>query len=139
MKCLFFHCKLWKITVTKLSNRMFEGGRPEDISEKEQQEENCIVIFITVEINDEFELIYYKFNIDVGKMSNDVGTKNIVLLPFAHLSSELAKAEKGIFVFKQLENLLMPFYNVTRAHFGSQKSLLLDVYGHTGNVRFRSF
>jgi len=72
-------------------------------------------------------------------MSKEVGHKNIILLPFAHLSNRLADSGKSLKILVNLESLLKKDFNVIRSHFGSHKSLLLDIYGHPGNVRYREF
>jgi len=77
--------------------------------------------------------------LEVAKMSQEVGHKNIVILPFAHLSNNLAKVKEGIKAITLIEEKLKENYNVIRAHFGSHKSLLLDIYGHPGNARYREF
>ena len=40
---------------------------------------------------------------------------------------------------KDIEENLKKEFNVMRAHFGSHKELLLDIYGHPGNARYREF
>jgi threonyl-tRNA synthetase len=72
-------------------------------------------------------------------MSQEVKHKNIVILPFAHLSNNLANSEDGIKAIDFIEEKLKQDYHVIRAHFGSHKSLLLDIYGHPGNARYREF
>jgi len=63
----------------------------------------------------------------------------VVILPFAHLSNNLAKAKDGIKIVSFIEENLKKEFNVMRAHFGSHKELLLDIYGHPGNARYREF
>src|SRR3989344_5500561 len=133
MRALLFHCKNYRIKIDKLANRP-KDIMPEEVNEKEQKSSDCIVILITIEKGDEIEKVSNKLIIEVQKMSEDVGSKNVVLLPFAHLSNNLATPEEAIRAIKLVEEILINKYEVVRSHFGSHKSLLLDTYGHPGNV-----
>ena len=138
MRALLFHCKNYRIKIDKLANRL-KDIMPEEVNEKEKKSSDCIVILITIEKGDEIEKVSNKLIIEVQKMSEDVGSKNVVLLPFAHLSNNLATSEEAIRAIKLVEEILINKYEVVRSHFGSHKSLLLDTYGHPGNVRYREF
>lgn len=138
MRALLFHCKEYGVRIDRLSNRP-EDIASEEIKEKEQKCEDCIVILVTVEEGDKAEKVSLKLSKEVVKMSEEVKHKNVVLLPFAHLSNNLAKAKEGIKVLDLIEEKLKKKVNVKRAHFGSHKSLLLDIYGHPGNARYREF
>ena len=63
-------------------------------------------------------------------MCKEVQNNTIVLLPFAHLSNNLAPYAQGIQIISSIEEILKTEFTVYRAHFGSHKELLLDVYGH---------
>ncbi len=137
MKALFFHCKRYGVKVGKPSNRP-KNIRPEKLKKKSQSCKDCIVVFLTVEKDDDPSSCSDALTLDLKKMVKEVGHKNIVLLPFAHLSSNLASSEKVIETLDLIETKLVDL-NISRSHFGSHKSLLLDVYGHPGNARFREF
>lgn len=137
MKALLFHCKRYHTKIGKLSNRP-KNISPEEITNKIQACKDCIVAFLTIEKNDDAKISAENLAKELNKMSKEVGHKNIVLLPFAHLSNKLAPSEKVIETLDFIEKELKGF-NVSRSHFGSHKSLLLDVYGHPGNARFREF
>ena len=95
---------------------------------------------VTVEKKDEPILVARGLSEEAAKMCKEVGKEKIVVVPFAHLSSKIAGSEKGLKVFKLVEaKLKAKKLAVKRAHFGSNKSILLDVFGHAGNVRFREF
>ncbi|MEK6918294.1 MAG: threonyl-tRNA synthetase editing domain-containing protein [Nanoarchaeota archaeon] len=138
MKALLFHCKNYATRVDRLSN-LPKDIEPEEIKEKEQKCGDCIVSLITIEKGDDIEETSSNIAEEISKFCDEVGHKNIVLLPFAHLSNNLAKAKDGIKALDLIENKLKKKFDVMRAHFGSHKSLLLDIYGHVGNARYREF
>ena len=122
-----------------MSNRP-EDITPEEVVENEQSCKDCVVALVTVEKNDDAEKTSSGLSKEVAKMCQEVGHKNIVILPFAHLSNNLAKAKDGIKIISLIEdNLKKEWSVIMRAHFGSHKSLLLDIYGHPGNARYREF
>lgn len=113
---------------------------PEELREEKLECRNCVAAFITVEKKDNAVLVARGVSEEIAKMCREVGEKNAVIVPFAHLSSRLAGWKKGVSVFNLVEaKLKSKKLAVKRAHFGSNKSLLLDVFGHAGNVRFREF
>jgi len=132
-----FHCKRYGTKIVKFSNRP-KNIAPEKICKKDQNCKDCVVVFLTVEKGDDIKICSEKIAKEISKMSIEVGHKNIILLPFAHLSSNLADSEKVVLFLDSVEKILKDF-NVQRCHFGSHKSLLMDVYGHAGNARWREF
>jgi threonyl-tRNA synthetase len=136
MRALLLHCKQYGIKIGKMSNRP-EDIAPEEVQEKEQNCKDCVVALITVEKNDDVEKSSAIISEEVSQMCQEVGHNNVVVLPFAHLSNNLAKSEDGIKIISSIENSLKKKFNVFRAHFGSHKELLLDIYGHPGNARYR--
>jgi len=138
MRALLFHCKNYVTKIEKLSNRPVDI-EPEKVREKEQACKDCIVSLVTIEEGDDVKKVSSGLAKEISKMSKEVGHDNIVVLPFAHLSNKLAKARDGIKALDLIEKKLKKKFNVVRAHFGSHKSLLLDIYGHLGNVRYREF
>ena len=71
-------------------------------------------------------------------MCKDTGHTRVVLFPFAHLSNKLADTDTTLKAIILLEENLKGL-ELQRAHFGSDKKLILDVFGHKGNVRYREF
>lgn len=133
-----FHCENYKVKVSKLANRP-KDIISEDIKEKEQECKDCIVVLTTIEKGDDIQKFSSSLVDEINKMSKEVGHKNIVILPFAHLSNNLARAKEGIEAINLIEEKLKKDHSPIRAHFGSHKSLLLDIYGHPGNARYREF
>ena len=74
-------------------------------------------------------------------MSQRTKHNSLVICPFAHLSNNLASTDDALDILNCVEETLKsePDFNVIRTHFGSDKTLLIDVYGHAGNVGFREF
>jgi len=120
---------------------------PEELKEQKQECDDCVAAFVTVEKKDQPVLVARGLAEEIAKMCREVDRDKVVVVPFAHLSSRIAGSEKGLETLQLVEEKLKrhsPFgpkrkLNVKRAHFGSNKSLLLDVFGHAGNVRFREF
>jgi threonyl-tRNA synthetase len=138
MRALLFHCKNYGVKIGKLADRP-KDITPEEISQNEQHCKDCIVALVTVEKDDDIKRTSSGLSAEIAKMCQEVGQKNIVILPFAHLSNNLAKAKDGIKIISLIEENLKEEFNVMRAHFGSHKELLLDIYGHPGNARYREF
>lgn len=138
MRVLLFHCKKHRTKIGQLANRPADI-KPEKIKEKTQSCLNCVVAFITVEKGDEAKKVSAGIAREINKTCRDVGRKDVVLLPFAHLSNNLASTPVSLEIISAVEDKLKKKLNVFRAHFGSHKELLLDVFGHAGSVRYREF
>ncbi|MCI0542367.1 threonyl-tRNA synthetase editing domain-containing protein [bacterium] len=135
MRTLLFHCKKYRIAIDKLANRP-EDITPEEIREREQSIANSVVAMVTVEIGDGEEKAE-QISAEIEKMCKDVGESSIVILPFAHLSNQLATSGEAIKILDAIVTKLQGKFSVIRSHFGSHKELLIDIYGHPGNVRYR--
>ena len=137
MKTLLCHCKNYRSEVKKLSTTP-HGIVPEPILEKIIESKDTIVVLVTVEEGDNVELFPIKLADEVRKMCRDTGHSSVVLFPFGHLSNKLANTDTTLKVICALQENLKDL-DPRRAHFGSDKKLLLDIFGHKGNVRFREF
>ena len=137
MRAVLFHCRNYFVKLGKLANRP-KDVKPEDVKYKEQARKDCVVALITVEDKDNPEDVALKLSKELMIMAHDVGRDTIVLLPFAHLSNNLADSIKAVKTLDLIETELKNF-KVLRGHFGSHKELLLDIYGHQGNARYREF
>ncbi len=139
MKSLLFHCRNYRTRVGELADRPATIC-PEPVGERERFCHDCVVALITVERGDVVDEVAEKMAREIEKMARDVGRTKIVLLPFAHLSSSLADSTTGIAAIKRIaEHVSSAALDVERGHFGSHKELLIDLYGHPGNTRFREF
>lgn len=137
MKVLLLSCKNFNSKIKKLATRP-ETIEPEPITQKEYKTDKSIVALITVEENDNLLDCSEKLKNEILIFSKDTGIQKIVIFPFGHLSNKLASSEETKNFMNLIQNKLLNF-EVIRVHFGSHKALLLDVYGHKGNVRFREF
>jgi threonyl-tRNA synthetase len=137
MRALLFHCRNFSTQIDSLSNRP-AGIMPESIEEKKQLCGDCVSAFITVESGDS-EATAEKMSKEIAEMCESVGKERVMICPFAHLSKNIADSRKSIKILDRICSSLKKNFGVARAHFGSHKSLLLDVYGHPGNVRYREF
>lgn len=140
MKGLLFHCRKWAVEFDSYANRPGDI-KPESVEGMEEQEcEDCVVAYVTVEKRDNAEKTSSGMAREIWEMCNELGRKNVVVCPFAHLSNNLADSDLGLKTLKLIaKKLEKKKLNVMRAHFGSNKSLLMDVPGHVGNARFREF
>jgi threonyl-tRNA synthetase len=138
MRTLLFHCRNYRVKIDRLANRP-ENISPEEVKEKDQALEDCVVALITIEKGDNLKVNCDKLVKEIEIMCKEVSHNKVVVLPFAHLSNNLANSNDGIKAMGLVENELRKKFEVLRAHFGSHKSLLLDIYGHPGNARYREF
>jgi threonyl-tRNA synthetase len=137
MKALLCHCRNYRSEIKRLSDTPV-GIKPEEIKEKIIEAQDALVVLVTVESGDNVKSSIQKLADEVKKMSKDTGHTTVVLFPFGHLSNKLADTNTTIEAMNLLEQNLKEF-NPKRAHFGSDKKLLLDIFGHKGNVRYREF
>ena len=125
------------VKVGRLANRP-EEIVPEEIKEKEQRVENCILVLVTAEKGDDISTAAVGLVKDIAKFCKEVKTNEVVILPFAHLSNSLLDYETAISAMKTIEEQLVGRFGVARAHFGSSKELLIHLYDHPGNARYES-
>ena len=101
-----------------------------------------LVVFITVEKNDEgkTEQVATEATTDILKTMKDVGAERIMLYPYAHLSSELAKPKASIEILKKMESIISESgAEVTRAPFGWYKAFDIKCKGHPLSELSRDF
>ncbi|HTY44065.1 MAG TPA: threonine--tRNA ligase [Patescibacteria group bacterium] len=131
MKILSLHCDYIKFKPLK---KALKDAEP--LSEKEKKEieiKEVLVIFTSVEktdsnINQSAKLLTE----NVKDLAKQVQAKNIVLYPYAHLSSALSSPEVAVGVLKETEKMLKESkgLNITRAPFGYYKEFELKCKGH---------
>jgi hypothetical protein len=140
MRALLFHAEEYGVIFHSFANRP-KGIFVEDVNKKEEQIcGNCIVAFITIEKGDNKIKVSEGISKEIKKMCDEVKRDKAVIVPFAHLSNNLCEPKKSFEILEDIENKLKEMKLKTmRAHFGSNKSLHLDIYGHVGNVRYREF
>jgi len=126
MKILSLHCDYIKFKAVKKAIK-----EPEEIEPKLIEVRECLVIFTAVESSDK-QGIEEKLVENIKDIANQVKAKNIVIYPYAHLSSNLSKPAFAEQVLKNTEKILAKDKNfkVFRAPFGWYKEFELKCKGH---------
>lgn len=134
MKILTLHCDY----ITFKANKKAFKDAPTDEDMKEHTVKDCLVIWTSVEQGDtDSEL--NEMIASVKKIASEVKTNNLVVYPYAHLSSNLAKPTLALEMLKKTETILSKEYQVTRAPFGYYKIFELKCKGHPLAELSRSF
>ncbi|WP_432644722.1 threonine--tRNA ligase [Methanobrevibacter sp.] len=107
----------------------------EDIEDakKEGSFDDSLVVFTAVEKDDENnpEGIVKNLVSEVKKTNDQVKAENIVLYPYAHLSSSLSSPKVAVQILKDAEEaLLAEDFNVKRVPFGWYKAFEISCKGH---------
>ena len=136
MKAILIHCKRYKTTIGKMANRPSRIV-PEVARTRGVEAGPCVLALICVETEDTHTEAK-SLVAEIERMVKDVGHKTVVLLPFAHLSASLAPQSHAVDLIHMVETRLQKRGPVLRDHFGSHKALVLESFGHPGNVRYRS-
>ncbi len=101
----------------------------EDVRTKGYSTDNALVVFVTVEPND--SKVLDEVVRDVKEQLNRLKAKEVVLYPYAHLSSTLARPKEALEVLLKLEEMLKKEgIKVHRAPFGWYKSFQISCKGH---------
>src|SRR5213596_3817599 len=106
---------------------------PLDESHKKGALENGLVVFSTVEKNDEQEPDQIATNAasSIEEVLGWLKTKKVMVYPYAHLSTSLASREPAIKILKALEQKLADNgYEVSRSPFGWYKGFTITAKGH---------
>lgn len=96
---------------------------------KKGRMEDCLSVFVAVEIGDDDSVIDKTFN-EIEEVSKSVKTEKIFLYPYAHLSNNLAPPELAVKLLKDLEIKLKSKYEIKRAPFGYYKAFKVSCKGH---------
>jgi len=130
MRFLSFHVDYFGHKVTK-------KGRSKVIEEitegnKENQIENALVLFISMEKQDEAKNdIFEKGIYEIEKILKQLKIINVVIIPFAHLFGQLSSIEYAFESFKKIESMLKSKgYTVLRLPFGWFNELEMKAKGH---------
>ena len=130
MKILSLHCDFIKFKPLKKALKEPEKLTKEQ--EKEREIKEPLVILTAVEKQDEkSDDIVERLIKEIADISKQVGSKNIVLYPYAHLSSQLASPNFAkMILIKTEEELRKQKFQVARAPFGYYKEFELKCKGH---------
>ena len=123
MRILQLHCDSIKYTPTKK-----EISVAEDIEPKTVQLNELVVCFVAIEKNDD-ESIAQNAISQIQDSMEKIGSKKLLLYPYAHLSANLASPRTSLSILTHMQN---NFDNieVTHAPFGWTKSYEIKVKGH---------
>jgi len=137
MKILTIHADFIEFQAKKKAFKNAEEG----INEEKQRVEECLVVFTAVEKRDEHHVkgIVDKYIQEIKNIVQQVNAKNIVLYPYAHLSSSLSSPKVAEEVMKEAEKVLAEKFNVVRAPFGWYKSFDVACKGHPLSELSREF
>lgn len=127
MKILTLHCDY--ITFQANKKAFKDASELTEDEKKEHTVKECLVILTAVEAGDS-QKEFDEMIAAVKKTASDVKTQTLVIYPYAHLSSTLAKPAIALELLKQAEATLKKEYKVTRAPFGYYKSFELKCKGH---------
>ncbi len=129
MKILTLHCDYIRFKPTKKAIKDAEELSENEKNEKEIKEP--LVVLIAVEEGDNKETISQLVKA-VEQTANEVKAKNIVLYPYAHLSSRLSSPNVALSLLKEAESSLKKSkkFFVVRAPFGYYKEFELKCKGH---------
>ena len=127
MKILCLHCDYIEWQGLKKALKSMPALPEKELSKKRVEE--CLVVLTAVEKGDSLESVS-KMIEEIKKIANDVKTKNIVLYPYAHLSSNLGAPATAIEILKEAEKKLKREFKVARAPFGYYKTFEMKVKGH---------
>ncbi len=127
MKYITLHSDYIKFKPLKKALKSIELKKGE---EKEKYIEEPLVVLTAIEESDSKDLVE-KFVESIEEIASQVKAENIVLYPYAHLSSSLAKPEIAMEILDEVkEKLKKIFKKVEKAPFGYYKEFELKVKGH---------
>ncbi len=128
MKILTLHCDYIRF---KANKKAFKDAPEISDEEKKQHEvKECLVVLTSIEQGDSSETVKQLVGA-VEKTANEVKTENIVLYPYAHLSSNLAKPLEALELLQESEKeLKKKFKHTIRAPFGYYKEFEFKCKGH---------
>ncbi len=129
MKILALHTDYIKFKPLKKALRSIG-----DLSEKEKEEsesKDALAIFTAVEKgDDDVAKVVEEFVKNVKDIAKQLKVKNVVLYPYAHLSSNLSSPDLAVKVLDEAEKVLKKNFSIVKAPFGYYKEFEMKVKGH---------
>ena len=124
MRILQLHCDSIEYTPTKK-----EIKSAEDIENPQTQRlEELVVVFVAIEDGDDSSVAQNAIT-QIKNSMEKIGCKKLLLYPYAHLSSNLAKPSTAMSLLKEMESGASEL-EVSHSPFGWTKSYKLQVKGH---------
>ena len=106
---------------------------PEEIDVKHDRLDEALTVFTAVEKVDEKspDQAVLDSVVEIVKTAEQLKVKNIMLYPYAHLSSDLANPRKAQEILSSIEfELKQKYFNVKRSPFGWYKAFKISCKGH---------
>ena len=125
MRVLQLHCDSIEYTPTKK-----EIKTAEDIKDLQTQRlEEIVVAFVAIEDGDDSSVAENAIS-QIKNSMEKIGCKKLLLYPYAHLSSNLAKPSVAMTLLQEMENNASGLDEVSHSPFGWTKSYKIQVKGH---------
>ncbi|MBD3247396.1 threonine--tRNA ligase [Candidatus Pacearchaeota archaeon] len=130
MKILTLHTDYIKFRPLKKALKSMKDLKEKE--KKEQEVKEALVVLTAVEKTDaDVKAAVKELVKQVKDIASQVKTKNIVLYPYAHLSSNLSKPDTAVKVLDEAEKALKKQkFKVFKAPFGYYKEFEMKVKGH---------
>jgi threonyl-tRNA synthetase len=129
MKILTLHVDYIKFKALKKALKSIEDLSEKDMEEQEVKE--ALVVMTAVEKTDaDVKEAVKRLVAEIKNVASQVKAENIVLYPYAHLSSNLSSPQTAVSVLEEAEKVLKKDFKVVRAPFGYYKEFELKVKGH---------
>src|SRR5208337_3231577 len=129
MRILLLHCEHFQYTIREKAVK-----NPEPLESNDHGEfQNVLVAFCTIEKEDESDQnqVVREVSKSIIEVARSVHTNNILVYPYAHLSSSLASRDPAIKILQGLsERIRIEGFDVHRSPFGYYKSFQLHCLGH---------
>jgi threonyl-tRNA synthetase len=107
-----------------------EISQAEEAEKKKHRLEEVLVLFSSVENGDNEEIAVKAID-EVKEFMKNLKISKVLIYPFAHLSSNLAKPEDALKIIKQMESHAKKLdLEIYRAPFGWNKALAIKVKAH---------
>ena len=128
MRTLGIHTNYFRFRATEKAM-----GAAEAISEKEfALEEDCIVVYIGVEKDDEKapHVVTEKLVRDTLKRAETLSVGKVIVYPYVHLTQDPSSPRTALSVLKNAKKMLAEKLEVVRAPFGWYKAFEVSAKGH---------
>ncbi len=110
----------------------------EECEQKKFRVEDLVVLFTCIEKTDTVEVAQKAINY-LEEYLNKIGCNRILIYPYAHLSSDLARPDDALKILNEMERYAKKFkVEVFRAPFGWCKEFSISIKGHPLAEQFRT-
>jgi len=134
MKILQLHCSYIEYEPIEK-----EISSAEETEKKKTRVDEVVVLFVSVEKGDN-EAIARKAVQDTESYLDQIGSKRILLYPYAHLSKDLAEPSEALKVLQGMENHARELgIETMRTPFGWNKQFTVSIKGHPLAEQFHSY